>query len=135
MASILKVDAMQGVTSAGDITITSEGGAATQSLQQGLAKAWSNIDGTGTVSARDSLNTSSITDNAVGDYSTNFTNSLDNVNGVASSFAGSGTVANQVNSQSFQGLSTSALRTLTFVTGSNAFDRDYILHLVHGDLA
>jgi hypothetical protein len=29
MASILKVDSMQGVTSAGDITITSEGGAAT----------------------------------------------------------------------------------------------------------
>jgi hypothetical protein len=35
MASILKVDAMQGVTSAGDITITSEGGAATMQLQQG----------------------------------------------------------------------------------------------------
>ena len=29
MASILKVDEMQGVTSAGDITITSEGGSAT----------------------------------------------------------------------------------------------------------
>ena len=28
MASILKVDEMQGVTSAGDITITSEGGSA-----------------------------------------------------------------------------------------------------------
>ena len=33
MASILKVDEMQGVTSAGNITITSEGGSATQSLQ------------------------------------------------------------------------------------------------------
>ena len=43
MASILKVDAMQGVTAAGDITITSEGGAATQSLQQGLAKSLDRI--------------------------------------------------------------------------------------------
>ena len=39
MASILKVDALQGITSAGDITVTSAGGAATQSLQQGLSKA------------------------------------------------------------------------------------------------
>jgi len=126
-------DKLTGKTSAGDVTITSEGGSATMQLQQGLAKAWSNIDGTGTVSARDSLNTSSITDNATGDYSTNFTNSLDNVNGVASSFCGTGNVTAQVNSQSFQGLSTSALRTLTYTTV--AFDRDYILHLVFGDLA
>ena len=39
MASILKVDELQGITAAGDITITSEGGAATMQLQQGLAKA------------------------------------------------------------------------------------------------
>ena len=39
MASILKVDEMQGVTSAGDITITGEG-TATMQLQQGLAKCW-----------------------------------------------------------------------------------------------
>ena len=133
MASILKVDELQGITAAGDITVTSEGGAATQSLQQGLAKAWSNIDGTGTVSARDSLNTSSITDNATGDYSSNFTNSLENVNAVSSAMAGSGTVAAQDNSQSFQGFSTLSLRTLSWISG--AFDRDYIMHLVHGDLA
>ena len=39
MASILKVDEMQGVTSAGDITITSERRRATMQLQQGFAKA------------------------------------------------------------------------------------------------
>ena len=36
--SEIKVDTLTGKTSAGDITVTSEGGAATQSLQQGLAK-------------------------------------------------------------------------------------------------
>ena len=80
MASILKVDAMQGVTAAGDITITSEGGAATQSLQQGLAKCWANIDGTGTIALRDSLNVSSLTDDGTGAYDTNFSNSFNSTN-------------------------------------------------------
>ena len=67
MASILKVDEMQGVTSAGDITITSEGGSATQSLQQGLAKHWINLDSdAGTPAALDSLNTASVSDNGTG---------------------------------------------------------------------
>jgi hypothetical protein len=75
MASILKVDELQGITAAGDITITSEGGAATQSLQQGLAKAWCNFDGTaGSVSFSDSFNKSSITDDATGAFTTAFTN-------------------------------------------------------------
>jgi len=79
MASILKVDAMQGVTSAGDITITSEGGAATQSLQQGLAKAWVNFDGTASGAAsRDSLNVSGMTDDATGKYTASYTNSMSN---------------------------------------------------------
>jgi len=78
MASILKVDSMQGVTSAGDITITSEGGSATQSLQQGLAKAWVNFNGTGTIAARDSLNVSGLTDNAAGDYTVTFSSALGN---------------------------------------------------------
>jgi hypothetical protein len=75
MASILKVDAMQGVTSAGDITITSEGGAATQSLQQGLAKAWVNFNGV-TFGSRDSFNVSSLDDDGTGLYDINFTSSF-----------------------------------------------------------
>ena len=38
--SEIKVDTLTGKTTAGDITVTSEGGAATMQLQQGLAKAW-----------------------------------------------------------------------------------------------
>ena len=76
MASILKVDALQGITAAGDITVTSEGGAATQSLQQGLAKAWCH---TSDNVIDDSLNFSSSTDNATGDYTVNFANNMANV--------------------------------------------------------
>lgn len=47
---------------------------------EGIAKAWVNFDGTGTVSIRDSYNVSSITDNGVGDYTINFTNAFANAN-------------------------------------------------------
>lgn len=76
--SELKVDALTGKTSAGDITVTSEGGAATQSLQQGLAKAWVNFNGTGTVAVSDSLNSSSVSDRGTGAYTFNINNALSN---------------------------------------------------------
>jgi len=77
MSTIL-VDNLTGKTSAGDITVTSEGGAATQSLQQGLAKAWINFNGTGTIAARDSLNHSTLTDSGTGKYDIAFTSSMNN---------------------------------------------------------
>ena len=74
MASILKVDEMQGVTSAGDITITSEGGSATMQLQQGLVKAWVNYDALTDQTTKGSFNQSSLTDHGTGAYSTFYTN-------------------------------------------------------------
>ena len=78
MASILKVDELRGIVSAGDITVTSEGGAATQSLQQGLAKAFVSFKGTSTVTVHDSQNVSSVSDLDTGRYRPNFTNSMSN---------------------------------------------------------
>jgi hypothetical protein len=46
---------------------------------RGIAKAWVNFDGTGTIAARDSLNVSSLTDNGTGDYSFNYTSAMANV--------------------------------------------------------
>ena len=80
MASILKVDELRGIVSAGDITVTSEGGAATQSLQQGLAKAWMFLNGTGTIALGDSLNLSSVTDNSTGVYFPNLTSAFVDTN-------------------------------------------------------
>jgi hypothetical protein len=80
MASILKVDELQGITSAGDITITSEGGAATQSLQQGLVKFWMLLNGTGTIALGDSFNLSSVTDNSTGQYFPNLTSAFVDTN-------------------------------------------------------
>ena len=89
MASILKVDALQGITSAGDITVTSEGGAATQSLQQGLAKVRCKSNQQFNVyTVIDSFNTSSLTDESgVGQSTVAFTNNFANIN---FSYLGSG---------------------------------------------
>ena len=78
MASILKVDELQGIVSAGNITVTSEGGSATQSLQQGLAKSWVTVNQTGTQAVRDSLNVSSITDVQTGSTTVTVSNAMSN---------------------------------------------------------
>ena len=46
----------------------------------GLAKAWVNFNGTGTVAIRASFNVSSITDNGTGDYTVNFTTAMADAN-------------------------------------------------------
>jgi len=78
MASILKVDEMQGVTSAGDITVT-VGATATQSLHDGIAKAlynYNNYDATAVLN--DSMNISSISDDATGQFTAAYANVFSN---------------------------------------------------------
>ena len=72
--SEIKVDNLTGKTSAGDITVTSEGGAATMQLQQGLAKSW--VAATVAAVIYDSLNISSNTDEGTGDYKYGISNAL-----------------------------------------------------------
>lgn len=45
-------------------------------IANGIAKAWVNFNGTGTVAIRAQYNVSSITDNGTGDYTVNFTTAL-----------------------------------------------------------
>ena len=76
--STVITDNLTGKTSAGDVTITSEGGAATMQLQQGVGKVWSNVDNTGTIGVSDSFNVSSATDEAGGQYKASYTNNMSN---------------------------------------------------------
>ena len=78
MASILKVDTITGVATAGSIAITGEGNSTTTNLQQGLCKAWINFNGTGTIATRDSFNVASITDGGTGLYTVTITNDFNN---------------------------------------------------------
>lgn len=78
--SEIKVDTLTGKTSAGDITVTSEGGAVTMQLQQGLIKVWADYSGGGTPVADDSFNCSSITDVSTGRKQQAFTNNMSSGN-------------------------------------------------------
>lgn len=49
-------------------------------VAQGVAAAWVNFNGTGTVAIRAAFNVSSITDNGTGDYTLNFTTALPDAN-------------------------------------------------------
>jgi len=73
--------------SANDLQNTS-GGIPTVKGQRLIPTAWVNFNGTGTVAIRDSENVSSITDNAVGNYSMNFAVDMLNTNYSVSGTAG-----------------------------------------------
>jgi hypothetical protein len=87
----------------------------------GLAKAWVNFNGTGTVAIRASFNVSSITDNNTGDYTVNFTTAMVdanysfNLNATRSTLGPTTDVISFVNTTP----TTSALRIST-TTGSGA---------------
>ena len=57
---------------------SSESTGKTTNLQQGLAKAWVNYNGSGTLETRDSFNTSSVTDVNTGLYKQDYTNVMNN---------------------------------------------------------
>lgn len=119
------------------LTVTSEGGAVTTSVQQGLAKAWVNFDGTGTIAIRDSLNVSGLVDNGTGDYNTTFIASLANVNYTHNGMAGSGTsnlINISQNRASYVPTTSAARYTITYAN-TNMYDSQFVGPSIHGDLA
>jgi len=107
---------------------------------QGTAKAWLNMNGTGTIATRDSFNTSSITDNGVGDYTQTFSVAMPNANysfqkSVAN--AGSGVIPYTLTSGG-GGPSVGSFRSSTripsdFLGNAAVTDVSYWLILIHGD--
>ena len=133
MASQLKVDTLTGVTTAGSIVVTGEGNSTTTNLQQGLLKAWANLDGSGTVGVNDSFNTTSITDNGTGNYTVTIANDLANGNGAMSGYSiMDGLVYGDVNDVSSAG----TFRMRVVVGHSNSLmDPDEFHVQIAGDLA
>jgi len=137
--SEIKVDKISGKTSANAVTVTGENGSTQTSLQQGLAKAWINFDGSGTIASRDTFNTTSLTDEGTGNYSFDFVNDMANNDYAISGQnrspgvrAGAGINAP---SNSDSDAATGSLEFFTiFVTG-DPFDYTQISVIIHGDLA
>jgi hypothetical protein len=108
---------------------------------RGVSKAWVNFNGTGTIAARDSENVSSLTDNATGDYTVNFTNAFgaaDYATTVSTrrySAAISDTAAND-NVCAPDNLATGSMKLFSFsISGRGAIDSAFLHVTAHGDLA
>ena len=139
--STLKANTFTGTTSAGSIVVTGEGGSTTTNLQQGLAKHWVRLDGSGTVSLLDSFNPSGITDGVNGAYTPAFTNNMNNANysvqltssvdhGVDFFFASTGD-----ESGSYSPPATTGYLSNNCGSGGSQADTDFLNGTVHGDLA
>ena len=136
MASILKVDALQGVTAAGSILVTGEGNSTTTNLQQGLAKAWASATiSSNTHTLQDSLNVSSLTDDGAGRTDIVFSSNMSNANYSATSMCaisgddlfahfGAGSL-----------VLTNEFRCQTTTDANSTTDYDKLCATVHGDLA
>ena len=136
MASELKVDKFTGVTTAGSIDVTGEGNSTTTNLQQGLSKYWTNLDGTGTITTRDSFNHASETDNATGQYTLTLTNAMSNGNyaitmSTGGSSSGSGRIFDDNTVRT-----TSAFKVVgQSLDNAAVMDIDNWNFAIHGDLA
>lgn len=109
---------------------------------RGIAKAWVNFNGTGTIAARDSLNLSSLTDNGTGQYSVNLSNAFGAVDYVVSGALGNDDPSNS----GFRGLNAyipsstvSSIRihsaSVSSTTNRAGLDDAYVMAQAHGDLA
>ena len=132
MASLLKVDSLTGVTTAGSISVTGEGNSTTTNLQQGLVKAWCSVDVT---TVDDSLNISSLTDTATGKATMNYSNNMSSEHyGLTMSCA----IQSQVPicyPQDSSFITTSAHRIVTEIEAGALADAEYLGSQVTGDLA
>jgi hypothetical protein len=103
-------------------------------FKQSAAKAWANLNGTGTIALRQSFNVSSVVDNGVGIYTYNITSAFASVNYQAAhstrstSFASIGIVE-------VENSTASAIKTTAFNLSVVLIDVQYSMPSVHGDLA
>jgi len=101
-----------------------------------LAKAWINLDGTGTISIRNQFNVSSLTDTATGRFTVNFTTSFANANYVCAGTAGNATATTSsgrcINKDGQWTTSAAQLRCIDVVAAA-ARDDSYVGLIFIGD--
>ena len=114
---------------------------ATSYVVNGSAKAWINLNGTGTIATRDSLNISGTTDTATGKYSASFSTSMGSINYTAVGsvggdndyfcFSASGTTRGTYNITSASSIPINSSR----ISDNAEVDNATIFVQVDGDLA
>ena len=135
--STLVIDTIQGRASANSINVRGEGSNNTN-LQQGLAKAWVNFDGTASgAAARDSLNVSTMTDRGTGKFTITFATVMGNTNynSVASATVGGEANYNRSAGAASNATNFSYLNTFESSGNTALVDAAYTSATFHGDLA
>jgi hypothetical protein len=107
-----------------------------QYIVHGTAKAWANLNGTGTIALRDSLNVASVVDNGTGDYTINFTNAFGAADYTAISQGGGNNDTLSLPIKEGTTPTASAFRPAFFNTALTiGVDPIYVFSAIHGDLA
>ena len=139
----VKINQLSGIDTAGSINVTGEGGSNTTNLQQGLVKNWLRYNGA-TNTINDSLNCASVTDNATGTFTNNYTNNMGNANYSFGEMAGYDTsggdteYARGLVTLDLDDITTSSMKVYSnFASASNngINDAHMIAHQIFGDLA
>jgi hypothetical protein len=100
----------------------------------GVAKAWVNFNGTGTVAIRVSLNVSSITDHGTAVYTVNFTTAFSSANYSAAGISITASVAEQfISGPNTSAPTSTTWRFTTFTSAGAQVDPDYCHLVFHGD--
>ena len=134
MASVLKVNTLTGVTTAGSIVVTGEGNSTTTNLQQGLCKVWEQSVGAGT-GFDDSFNAASLTDTGTGVEEINYTSNMANNDGALSmghqytTASGTGSFFDNTSNR------TTALHRVNHYQNGSLADPVKYNSTIHGDLA
>jgi hypothetical protein len=106
-------------------------------VTNGSAKAWVNLNGTGTIAARDSFNVASLTDNGTGNYTINYTTSMASGNYATSGSIDTGveTSASPARAPIFNPRLAASVTTAGTASTGAAVDWDFYTVSVDGDLA
>ena len=124
------------MNSTGQTTIVGEGGSTTTNLQQGLAKCWNNLNGTGTIATRDSFNVSGITDVSTGQYTSTFTSNMNSVNYSGQiSTEENGLTPSVGRDNDGTGIATGSCDVETHIYNGSGYDTSHVFLSIHGDLA
>ena len=99
-ATAISISATEVVTLLTSALATSEGGAVTTNIAQGLLKCFLTLNGTGTIAILDSFNITSVADNATGTYTVTIANDFASVN-----YGWAGTGENNNDGQTSRGVS------------------------------
>ena len=126
MASELRVNTLKDASGNNSV--------ATSVIAEGTAKAWANIDGSGTVSFRDSFNTSGLTDNGTGDYTTSFSTSFGNAN-YSFTYCGASDGAETTYQMKSSSMAAGTHQVQLKNAAGTVTDRDFIGGTFHGDRA